>query len=100
MAYGVIAVIGKVKRTPAYEGGPSHFYNPLFANTYARGPLKDLEADAGSQDVWYLTEDSAGPSGHSDFLSEDQLRRQTFRTSSPVTVRMLLPPTFEDKGKG
>lgn len=37
---------------------------------------------------------------HSDFLSEEQLRRQTFRTSSLVTVRMLLPPTFEDKGKG
>src|SRR6266853_4584966 len=107
MAYGAVAVIGKIKRTPAYKSGPSGFYNPLFADTDASSPLQTLEAHFGGQDIWYLPDPNTGIDlrgrvilRQPDFLSEDWIRKETFHTSSPVTVRMLLPPKFEENGKG
>ena len=107
MGYGAVAVIGKVQRTSAYKSGPSGFYNPLFADTDASAPLRTLEAHFGSQDIWYLPDPITGIDLRGrvilrdpDFLSEDRIRKESFHTSSPVTVRMLLPPKFEENGKG
>lgn len=107
MAYGAVAVMGKVRRMPAYASGTSGFYNPLFADKDASTPLKALDARFGNKDIWYVPdpETSIDLRGRvilrqADFLSQDKLRSETFRTSSPVTVRMLLPPRFEENGKG
>jgi len=107
MAYGATAVIGKVRRTPHYNPGPSGFYNPLFADTDASSPLKTLEAHFGSQDIWYVPDPDTAIDlrgrvivRQPDFLPEDRIRKESFHTSSPVTVRMLLPPKFEENGKG
>ena len=107
MAYGAVAVMGKVRRMPAYASGPSGFYNPLFADKDASTPLKALDARFGNKDIWYVPdpETSIDLRGRvilrqADFLSQDKLRSETFRTSSPATVRMLLPPRFEENGKG
>jgi len=107
MAYGAFSVVGKIARTPAYRAGPSGLYNPLFATTDARAPIPELTATFNPQsDVWYLTEaftamDLPGCAilQHADFLPLDALKG-TFRTSKPMRVHLLLPPWFEQDGKG
>jgi hypothetical protein len=107
MAYGAAAVVAKVRRTPTYTTGPSHFYNPLLADTDARAVVNELtEGFVSSTDVWYLTEpisalDLPGRAiiRHADFLSPDELRRDRFCTNRPVRMRLLLPPSFEQNGK-
>ncbi|HEX6823779.1 MAG TPA: hypothetical protein VF123_17100 [Candidatus Sulfotelmatobacter sp.] len=107
MAYGAFSVVGKIARTPVYRAGPSGLYNPLFATSDARAPLAELTATFNPQsDVWYLTEaftamDLPGRAilQHADFLPVDALKR-TFRTSKPMRVHLLLPPWFEQNGKG
>jgi hypothetical protein len=107
MAYGAFSVVGKIARTPAYRAGPSGLYNPLFATNNARPPIAELTATFNPQsDVWYLTEaftamDLPGRAimQHADFLAVDALKG-TFRTSKPMRVHLLLPPWFEQNGKG
>jgi len=106
--YGATSVWGKVRRTPHYTSGPSHLYNPLLANNDAKTAVNNLLADfRPDTDVWYLTEpvsamDLPGRAilRHSDFLSVEQLKRDNFRTNAPIRVRLLLPPSFEQNGKG
>jgi hypothetical protein len=74
------------------------------AKTVVNNPLADFRPDT---DVWYLTEpvsamDLPGRAilRHSDFLSIKQPKRDNFRTNAPIRVRLLLPPSFEQNGKG
>jgi hypothetical protein len=106
--YGAFAVIGKVARTPSgYRPGPSGIYNPLLSTTDSRSVIAALTADFNQDsDVWYLPEpltalDLPGRViiRHSDFLSADKLK-EPFYTTRPVRVRLLLPPRFEENGKG
>jgi hypothetical protein len=108
IAYGAFSVAGKIHRTPtAYRTGPSGLYNPLFANADAQSAIAKVRADFHvSSDVWYLTEaltamDLPGRAilRHADFLPVDGLK-QTFQSSKPVRVHLLLPPWFEENGKG
>jgi hypothetical protein len=107
MAYGAFSVVGKIARTPAYRTGPSGLYNPLFATTDARSPVAELTAGFNpDSDLWYLTEaftamDLPGRAimQHADFLPVARLN-QTFQTSKPLRIHLLLPPWFEQNGKG
>jgi hypothetical protein len=108
IAYGAFSVLGKIARTPThYQTGPSGLYNPLFAATDPRAPLAQLSAGfRPGSDVWYLTEaftamDLPGRVilRHADFLPPSGLT-ETFRTSKPIRVHLLLPPWFEQNGKG
>lgn len=107
MAYGAFSVLGKIARTPAYRSGPSGLYNPLFATTDAMSPVAELTAGFNpDSDVWYLTEaftamDLPGRAilQHADFLPVARLN-QTFQTSKPLRIHLLLPPWFEQNGKG
>jgi hypothetical protein len=107
MAYGAFSVVGKIARTPAYRTGPSGLYNPLFATTDAKSPVAELTAGFNpDSDLWYLTEaftamDLPGRAimQHADFLPVARLN-QTFQTSKPLRIHLLLPPWFEQNGKG
>jgi hypothetical protein len=108
IAYGAVSVLGKIHRTPAnYQSGPSGLYNPLFANADAKSAVARVKADFNvSGDVWYLTEaftamDLPGRAilRHADFLPADALK-QRFRTTKAIRVHVLLPPWFEENGKG
>jgi hypothetical protein len=108
VAYGAVSVVGKIQRTPAnYQSGPSGLYNPLFANADAKSAVAKVKADFDvSADVWYLTEaftamDLPGRAilRHADFLPSDGLM-QRFRTTKAIRVHLLLPPWFEENGKG
>jgi hypothetical protein len=107
MAYGAFSVVGKIARTPAYRTGPSGLYNPLFATTDARSPVAELTAGFNpDSDLWYLTEaftamDLPGRAimQHADFLPVARLN-QRFQTSKPLRIHLLLPPWFEQNGKG
>jgi hypothetical protein len=107
MAYGAFSVVGKIARTPAYRTGPSGLYNPLFATTDARSPVAELTAGFNpDSDLWYLTEaftamDLPGRAimQHADFLPVARLN-QKFQTSKPLRIHLLLPPWFEQNGKG
>jgi hypothetical protein len=108
IAYGALSVVGKIQRTPAnYQSGPSGLYNPLFANADAKSAVAKVKADFNaSADVWYLTEavtamDLPGRAilRHADFLPAEGLH-QRFRTTKAIRVHLLLPPWFEENGKG
>lgn len=108
MAYGALSVVGKIARTTStYRTGPSGLYNPLFASADAKSPLIELIADFKTDsDIWYLTEaftalDLPGRVilRHADFLSAAGLS-ETFQTSKAIRVHLLLPPWFEQNGKG
>jgi len=108
IAYGAVSVIGKIARTPAgYRSGPSGLYNPMFASSDAKSTIAQLAVDFQPDfDVWYLTEpitalDLPGRViiRHADFLSAEKLN-ETFYTTQSVRVHLLLPPWFEQNGKG
>jgi len=108
IAYGGFSVAGKIARTPtAYRAGPSGVYNPLFASMDAASAAASLRADFDpASDLWYLTEPFTAMDlpgrvilRHADFLPTDKLI-ENFQTSKPVRVHLLLPPWFEQNGKG
>lgn len=109
LVYGPVSVFGKLRRMPAeYRVGPSHLYNPLLSATDAAACRGRLAADFNPQrDVWYVTDPIAALDlgeraiiEPADFKSLEQLRTITYLTNSPVRVHVLLPPHFEDDGKG
>src|SRR6185295_14997658 len=60
-----------------------------------------------STDIWYLTEpltalDLPGRAivRHADFMQLALLRRDRFLTSRRMRVHVVMPPRFEDNGKG
>src|SRR5205814_8767877 len=66
-----------------------------------------LEGFNPRTDLWYLTDpitalDLPGRAliRHADFIDSSQLRKETFRTSRPLRVRLVLPKSFEENGKG
>jgi hypothetical protein len=109
LAYGVVSVPAKVWRFPRdYRSARSGVYNQLLAEHDAAGVVAQLQRDFSPEtDVWYLTEpmtalDLKGRAivVHADFTDVDQLRRYRFVTSRPLRVHVLLPPRFEENGKG
>lgn len=108
ITYGGFSIIGKIARTPTrYQAGPSGFYNPLFADADAKSAIAELIAHFDrASDVWYLTEPYTAMDlpgrvilRHADFLPIAALK-DSFHTSRAVRVHLLLPPWFEQNGKG
>jgi hypothetical protein len=109
LCYGVVSVFAKTFRYPAgYQTAPSGTYNPLLARHDAASAVDWLVRDfASSTDIWYLVDpltalDLPGRAvvRHADFIELALLRRDRFLTSRRMRVHMLLPPRFEDSGKG
>jgi hypothetical protein len=109
LAYGVTSVFAKVVRYPRdYRPGASGVYNPLLAQHDAASVVDALAAhfDA-AHDVWYLTDpltalDLPGRAivRNADFAPLDLLRRDRFVSSRAIRIHALLPPRFEENGKG
>jgi hypothetical protein len=109
MAYGVVSVFAKMARYPGdYRPASSGIYNPLLAQHDAASVAGALGRTFDSaNDVWYLVEpmtmlDVPGRSivRHADFVTAATLGSERFLTSRSIRVHALLPPRFEDNGKG
>jgi hypothetical protein len=109
LSYGVLSVFVKTWRYPAsYRAARSGIYNPLLSQQNAASVVNALARDfAPSTDVWYLVEpltalDLPGRAvvRHADFIDVALLRRERFFTSRQLRVHVLLPPRFEQNGKG
>lgn len=104
--YGPASVVAKVRRTAGYRATESGVYNPVLSATDPRRALRGLEAacePAGA--VWYVPEpltalDMRGPMiiTHADFESIRELVDRRYEGAVPVCA--LLPPRFEQNGKG
>jgi hypothetical protein len=108
-AYGIVSVFAKTWRYPTgYLPAPSGIYNPLLARHDAASAARALGRDFDSStDIWYLVDpltalDLPGRMivRHADFIELAQLRRDRFLTSRRMRVHVVLPPRFEDNGKG
>jgi hypothetical protein len=108
-AYGIVSVFAKTWRYPAgYRPAPSGIYNPLLAQHDAASAAAALARDFDpSTDVWYLVEpltalDLPGRAivRHADFIDLALLGRDRFLTSRRMRVHVVLPPRFEENGKG
>ena len=108
-AYGIVSVCAKTWRYPAgYLPAPSGTYNPLLARHDAASAARALGRDFDSStDIWYLVDpltalDLPGRMivRHADFIELAQLRHDRFLTSRRMRVHVVLPPRFEDNGKG
>jgi hypothetical protein len=108
-AYGIVSVFAKTWRYPAgYRPAASGIYNPILARHDAASVVQALARDFDpSTDLWYLVDpltalDLPGRVivRHADFIDLDLLQRDRFLTSRRMRVRALLPPRFEDNGKG
>jgi hypothetical protein len=106
--YGVAAATGKFRRQSDQIAGSSGMYNPLLAaKDISTATALLLEGFNPRTDLWYVTDpitalDLPGRAliRHADFIDPSQLRKETFRTSSPLRVRLVLPKSFEENGKG
>lgn len=106
-SYGVVSVVAKAARQARQNSGPSRVYNPLLARndvTYARSML--VEGFDPRSDLWYVTHPVAGLDlpgrmliRRADSTPIEKLREETFRTSRPVRVRLVLPAGLENDGK-
>jgi hypothetical protein len=109
LSYGVMSVVAKTWRYPAgYRAAASGLYNPLLSSEDAASAIEAASLDfSPPTDIWYLVEpltalDLPGRAivRHADFIDIAQLRRDRFVTSRPMRVHVLLPPRFENNGKG
>jgi len=109
LSYGVVSVLAKTFRYPAgYRAGASGIYNPLLSKHDAASAVEELTQDfTPATDVWYLIEpltalDLPGRAliRHADFIELAILQRERFFTSGRLHVHVLLPPRFEQNGKG
>ena len=108
-AYGIVSVFAKTWRYPdGYRPASSGIYNPLLSQHDAASAARALGRDFDpSTDVWYLVDpltalDLPGRMivRHADFLELAQLRSDRFLTSRRMRVHVVMPPRFEDNGKG
>jgi hypothetical protein len=108
-AYGIVSVFAKTWRYPAgYRPAPSGIYNPLLAQHDAASAAGALARDFDSStDIWYLVDpltalDLPGRAivRHADFIDPALLGRDRFLTSRRMRVHVVLPPRFEESGKG
>jgi hypothetical protein len=109
LLYGVVSVFAKVRRTPAdYALDASRVYNPLLASNDLRAVVSRLSSDWNPKtDVWYLPEPISALNipgrtivRAADFMTTEELKRDSFLTSAPLRMRVLLPAKFENDGKG
>ena len=112
LAYSSTSIFVKARETSVnYTPASSQIYNPWLASQDLARVRTELVKDFNEQtDIWYLPEpvtalDLPGRAiiTHADFyggLQDTNLNRQTFYTSIPLRVHVLLPPSFEDNGKG
>jgi len=112
LGYSSVSMMGKAIESPVnYTVASSQIYNPRLASQNLRRVRAELLQDFNEQtDIWYIPEsisalDLPGRAivSHADFyggLQDAILQHQDFHTSIPLRVRVLLPPSFEDNGKG
>jgi hypothetical protein len=113
LLFGAAAVVGKERRDRAFITGTSGFRNALLSTNDIPSCQRDLLAGTDpSRDMWYVWE--AGslmdlPSRTfveirefmpSDFTPISILRTKAYRTSRPLTIHVVLPPTVESEGRG
>ena len=106
LLYGGASVVGKTLRTKGYRPGASGFYNPLLAKSDLAAVVAELRRYDSADTVWYVTDgatalDVPGRTiiRTADFLSFDELRKETYRSSVPIRINLLLPAFFEKNGK-
>jgi hypothetical protein len=107
LLYGAFSVAGKAVRGRNYHAAASGFYNPVLARSDAAGVIQRLQRyDAGNL-VWYVTDGGTALDlpgriviRHADFMPISMLAEEQYRSSVPMRVNLLLPPTFEQNGKG
>ena len=107
LAYGATAAIGKFARQSTPKPGLTRLYNPLLAREDVSSAMALLhDGSVSATDVWYITDPVSAMefSGrvvirHADFMDAGELRREVFRTSKPLRVRLVLPASFEKNGK-
>jgi hypothetical protein len=107
LAYGATAAVGKFARQSKQNQGPARLYNPLLAGSDVSRAVALLhDGSDRPTDVWYLTDPVSALEfngrvviRHADFMDAAELRREAFRTTKPVRVRLVLPANFEANGK-
>jgi hypothetical protein len=105
LLYGVSAVIGKTARGLRHHTGPSRVYNPLLARqdvAHARSLL--VAGFDPTSDLWYVTHPvpALDLPGRALIRPDALLTKphpETFTTSRPVRVRLILPVSMETNGK-
>jgi hypothetical protein len=109
VGYGAVSVFGKLSRVPAtYTLGPSGFYDPLLTESDLAPVERRIIGRFGPEtDVWYICDpataldfDGRVLAVDADFLSIDRLAGLHFSTTAPVRLTVLMPPRFENEGKG
>ncbi|MEG4604484.1 hypothetical protein QUA86_04485 [Microcoleus sp. F6_B6] len=112
VAYSSTSILVKARETSVnYTPASSQIYNPWLASQDLARVRTELVKDFNNQtDIWYLPDPVAALDlpgraiiTHADFyggLQDTNLHRQAFYTSIPLRVHVLLPPSFEDNGKG
>jgi hypothetical protein len=108
LGYGVVAAAGKIRRQARQTPGPSRIYNPLLAGADVGTAVSLLQAGFDpARDIWYVTDPISALDlpgrvviRHADFLDPEQLRRDSYRSSRPVGIRLVIPAEFERNGKG
>ncbi|WP_333411355.1 hypothetical protein [Microcoleus sp. F10-B6] len=112
LVYSSTSIFIKARETSVnYTPASSQIYNPWLASQDLAKVRTELVKDFNEQtDIWYLPDPVAALDlpgraiiTHADFyggLQDTNLHRQAFYTSIPLRVHVLLPPRFEDNGKG
>lgn len=109
LLYGVTSVVMKAQRLPSSYGyGPSHLYNGFLADHDAASVRAELLQDyRPATDIWYLPDPMTAldiPGRQiicfADFYQRTELEKMSYRSSASRRIRMLLPPRFEENGKG
>jgi len=109
LAYGPVSVVAKTIRNPTgYRTSPVGLYNPLLsANDAATCSETLTQAFDHTNGVWYLTDPNSALDlegraiiVHADMMPLETLASASYSASRPIRVFALLPPHFEDNGKG
>jgi hypothetical protein len=107
--YGSISVIVKSFRiAPGYRLGVEQIYNPLLSDSDIKGVQdKLMRIFSPKTDIWYLTDPVTALNlngraiiTHADFETIEELRERKYTAKSTLRVFALLPPHFEENGKG
>jgi hypothetical protein len=107
LLYGAVALGGKALRTRGQSTAPSGFYNSVWTAKDPVSVVRRLQMSASPDTLWYVCEGTVALDMPGRILLRwaalsdvAELARETYRSSVPMRVNLLLPPDFEQNGKG
>ena len=107
LLYGAVALGGKALRTRGQSTAPSGFYNSVWTAKDPGSVVRRLQSSAAPDTLWYVCEGTVALDMPGRILLRwaalsdvAELARETYRSSVPMRVNLLLPPDFEQNGKG